>query len=58
MRVCFVGYRDINMLEGRFEIKPFTDDVKDMVKYIGSLKAAGGDDIPEDVQGGLKMMLM
>ena len=58
IRVCFIGYRDIRTYEGRFEVMPFTEDVLKVKEFISSVKAAGGEDGPEDVQGGLKICLM
>lgn len=51
VRVCFVGYRDIQ--DGnRFSIHEFTDDLDKVKKFISSVTANGGGDTPEDVQGG------
>ena len=58
VRIAFVGYRDIKTREGRFVVKSFTESVDDMKKYIETVTANGGEDAPEDVQGGLKIMLM
>lgn len=57
VRVCFVGYRDHGDTE-RFCLKPFSDDIEAVKKYINELPAEGGADVPEDVAGGLKLLLM
>lgn len=57
IRISFVGYRDIND-KNIFYHLPFNTDVGLVKEVIGRVKADGGDDIPEDVQGGLKMALM
>ena len=57
IRVCFIGYRDIKD-DTRFEIHPFTDKIDDLKGFIEKVRAKGGRDHPEDVQGGLKMCLM
>lgn len=56
VRVCFVGYRDIKDTE-RFCVKPFTEDLDDVKAFISKVKADGGRDWPEDVQGGLQQAL-
>jgi len=56
VRVSFVGYRDIKD-RTRFEVKPFTDNLDEMKKFINSCQADGGADAPEDMQGGLKLAL-
>ena len=56
VRVCFVGYRDIEDRE-RFSIKDFSDDVNDVKKFIATVSANGGGDFPEDVQGGFNKAL-
>ena len=57
VRVCFVGYRDIKDSQ-RFRVLPFTDDIDSVRKYISESNAEGGDDEPEDLQGGLKLALL
>lgn len=57
VRICFVGYRDIKDGE-RFRVLPFTDDIDSVRKFIAESKAEGGDDAPEDLQGGLKLALL
>lgn len=51
VRVCFVGYRDIQD-KPRFSIHEFTTDLDKIKKYISGVNASGGGDFPEDVQGG------
>lgn len=53
VRVCFVGYRDIKDTE-RFCVKPFTENLDEIKAFISNVKADGGRDWPEDVQGGLQ----
>ena len=56
IRVAFVGYRDIKD-NRRFEVKSFTDDINQLKTFISKVKADGGADLPEDMQGGLKLCL-
>lgn len=58
VRVSYVAYRDIMTKEGRFVYSPFTDDIDSIKSMIKSTEAEGGEDTAEDVQGGLKVMLM
>jgi len=63
VRVSFIGYRDLeprnpNPKYERFEKKDFTDDIDSVRKFIAGCKADGGDDGPEDMQGGLKLCLL
>ena len=51
VRVCFVGYRDVQDLP-RFSLHDFTTDLDKIKKYISGVMASGGGDFPEDVQGG------
>lgn len=53
VRVAFVGYRDFCDKE-QFVVKDFTDNIEEMVQFIGQLKASGGGDAAEDVYGGLE----
>ena len=55
-RVSVVGYRDIKDAR-RFEVMPFNEDTEEVKKFIGAIKAEGGKDMPEDMQGGLKVCL-
>lgn len=56
VRVCFIGYRDVQD-NPRFEIFQFSEDLDSAVKFITSMRATGGGDAPEDVQGGLNHAL-
>ena len=58
VRVAFVGYRDIKVIE-RFTIQEFTDDIELVKNFISKTEAGaiGNTDIPEDVQGGLNKAL-
>ena len=56
VRVCFIGYRDVQD-KPRFEIFQFSEDLDAAVKFITSMRAMGGGDAPEDVQGGLNHAL-
>ena len=56
MRVSFVGYRDVAD-KPRFEIFEFSEDLDACAKFIGTMRATGGGDTPEDVQGGLQKAL-
>lgn len=51
VRVCFVGYRDIQD-KPRFSIHEFTTDLDKIKRFISGVNAMGGGDFPEDVQGG------
>ena len=57
VRICFVVYRDIKSHE-RIRVLSFTKDIDSIKKFINESTAEGGDDIPEDVQGGLKLALL
>lgn len=48
IRVSFVGYRDVQD-NPRFSVKEFTDDISDVKEFIGTVRAFGGGDFPEDV---------
>ena len=37
----------------RLEVKDFTDNISEVMDFVTSMKATGGDDAPEDVLGGL-----
>ena len=56
VRVCFIGYRDVQD-KPRFEIFKFSEDLDGAVKFIATMRATGGGDAPEDVQGGLNQAL-
>lgn len=48
VRVCFVGYRDIQD-KPRFSIHEFSEDIEKVKKFIAGVNASGGGDFPEDV---------
>jgi Mg-chelatase subunit ChlD len=48
VRVCFVGYRDVQD-HPRFSLHDFTTDLEKIKKYISGVSASGGGDFPEDV---------
>lgn len=56
VRVSFIGYRDIGDTH-RFAIMPFTEDVQMVKQFIQMVQPDGGDDAPEDLQGGLQLCL-
>ncbi len=64
VRVSFVGYRDIGIVE-RFVIKDFSEDLEEVKLFIGKVDANSSKepgskvrvDGPEDVQGGLNQAL-
>jgi len=56
LRVGVVGYRDV-FDEKRFEILQFTSDVKKVTDFLEGIKADGGLDGPEDVNGGFQEAL-
>ena len=56
VRVCFVGYRDVEDTE-RFSIIGFDNKVDKVKKFISTVEADGGGDEAEDVLGGIQKML-
>jgi hypothetical protein len=52
IRIAFVGYRDYGD-KPDFSVKDFTTDPDSMKKYLTTISASGGNDMPEDVFGGL-----
>jgi hypothetical protein len=56
IRLGIVGYRDIKDAK-RFEILPFTTDGEEARDFLDKVKADGGDDFPEDVNGGFRKTL-
>ena len=57
IRFAFVGYRDFDTPDipsNPYPFLNFTKDVKAFEKYVGGVKANGGDDACEDVHGGLE----
>lgn len=57
VRVGFVAYRDFYDGSNRLQVKDLTDDIEAVRKFIGSLKAFGGGDGPEDIPGALEAAL-
>ncbi|CAN0360155.1 unnamed protein product, partial [Laminaria digitata] len=56
LRVAFVGYRDYGdytRFEGPIDFCE-EDELPELLAKLGKIRAYGGDDIPEDVTGGLK----
>jgi len=56
LRVGVVGYRD-PFVGAENEFIPFTTDNAAVDQFLSNLAATGGGDHPEDVNGGLKIML-
>lgn len=56
-RVSFVGYRDIKD-NRRFEVMAFNENIDEVRSFIKDVRAEGGADMPEDMQGGLKLCLL
>ncbi|KAL1902741.1 hypothetical protein Sste5346_001184 [Sporothrix stenoceras] len=56
VRVAVVAYRDHNDRKP-LEFLDFTNDVSEVFKFLNSLIATGGDDVAEDVLGGLDQAL-
>ena len=56
VRVCFVGYRDVEDTD-RFSIIGFDNKVDKVKKFISTVEADGGGDEAEDVLGGIQKML-
>jgi hypothetical protein len=52
VKIGFLAYRDLKD-KNRFEKQNFTDNIPLLEKFIGGLKAEGGDDECEDVIGAL-----
>ena len=52
VRVSFIGYRDVQDTT-RFSVLPFTEDIESVKAFIQGVRAEGGGDTPEDLQGGL-----
>ncbi|PKC52379.1 hypothetical protein RhiirA1_515610, partial [Rhizophagus irregularis] len=53
LRVGFCGYRDHSDGHDRLQSLDFTDQYEQFTTYLQSVLPFGGDDIPEDVLGGL-----
>lgn len=56
VRASFTGYRDIRDTK-RFEVIDFDEDLDKVKNFIKNVKAEGGADFPEDVQGGFNKAL-
>ena len=56
LRVGVVGYRDVFEAK-RFEILAFTKDIQKVTDFLEGIEADGGQDGPEDVNGGFQETL-
>ena len=57
-KIGFVGYRDYDVRESeRYVIIDFTEDIATVSEMIRTLRADGGDDVAEDVAGGLQKLI-
>ncbi len=56
VRIAILGYRDIRDKK-RFEGFQFSKKIDEATQFLQSLQAGGGDDTPEDVNGGLQRAL-
>lgn len=56
IRISIIAYRDINDKK-RFEILPFTLSPNEAKSFLDKLKANGGEDTPEDVNGAFQHAL-
>ena len=56
VRVGIVGYRDVKDKD-RYEVFPFSEDGAKARRFLDGLVASGGDDTPEDVNGGFQKAL-
>lgn len=50
LRMSFLGYRDVRDSK-RFEIYKFTSEIEELQSFIGTVRATGGGDAPEDIFG-------
>lgn len=57
LRVGFVGYRDHCDKNHRIESCPFTTDISKFIEFVKHVRDGGGGDIPEDVLGGLEVVI-
>ena len=57
LRVAFVGYRDHGDGAGRITSFSFSSNIDDFKTFVSLVDAAGGADAPEDVFGGLEVLL-
>uniref|UniRef100_A0A914D067 VWFA domain-containing protein n=1 Tax=Acrobeloides nanus TaxID=290746 RepID=A0A914D067_9BILA len=56
VHLAFIAYRDYGDSK-QFEVFEFNESVEAFHKFVGSLIAYGGGDVPEDVFGGIEKML-
>jgi len=56
IKTAIVAYRDVKDKK-RFEVFPFSESVDEARNFLDNLKADGGNDIPEDVNGGFQKAL-
>ena len=56
IQVGIVGYRDVQDLK-RFEILPFTSNIQTARNFLDAIRADGGGDTPEDVNGAFQETL-
>lgn len=54
LRLAVVAYRDISDGTQRFEVMDFVSSVEQFEAFVGSLRAIGGADTPEDMAGGIQ----
>ena len=57
IRVGFVGYRDHSDGGDRIVSIDLTENVSSVMDFIDSVEAGGGDDVCEDVFGGLEEVI-
>uniref|UniRef100_A0A0G4I9D3 Alpha-type protein kinase domain-containing protein n=1 Tax=Chromera velia CCMP2878 TaxID=1169474 RepID=A0A0G4I9D3_9ALVE len=55
LRLGFIAYRDHSDGPKRVETLPFTSDVDDFTRFVGSVAATGGADEAEDIAGALQV---
>ena len=53
IRVSVVCYRDYSDQHFQYQVLPFTSDIDQLELFLSLLVPLGGNDIPEDVAGGL-----
>jgi hypothetical protein len=56
VRIAVVAYRDVKD-KLRFEVLSFTDSQQEIRSFVEKLKAQGGNDAPDDVNGGFQKSL-
>jgi len=56
-RLAVVVYRDFDMGPRSMQVQPFTPEIKQIQKFLGTVKAHGGMDGPEDINGGFQLAL-